>query len=231
MSPLCAEEENIPCLSYRKVTEEEVEMYLGDITSDKDSHFNGACTLDAKHFRSNQKFYLCCANLGQKPIKLGDCFTDNEGKMLFRSSTRSAIIELSNHILSFGNYLPGEPMEYALIPWSRKDKNKYSVTIIPNPLEAEDQAGHKVSMQILTSDLELFAFELTNFKPNEIIEVISISGKETIPRKRKVNEHGKLRATIQPAVVGETTGLATFKAISLDTDMIIELNYEWGFPK
>ena len=228
---LHAEEGDVPRLSYKKLTEEESEARFGMPVLTESSSFHGHFSLIATNFPPNEKFKLYCRNLIQKPIQIGACFTDKTGKMWIRLTNRDAIIDFSSHALSLSNFLPGEPMEYSLVPRDRNNKNIYALAIFPNPLEIKDQHGRKITMKILTPDLQSFAFELTDFQPNEKVKTISISSDEIMPNQRAVGENGTMTCIIHPAVIGKRRGSATFKIIPVATGEAMEINYDWGFPK
>lgn len=99
--------------------------------------------------------------------------------------------------------------------------------IIPFPRIVQDDKGHKIELEAITSDGEHFSFIGSGFKPNEQITLKSRSCNELLTSPLNTNEQGKFFVIISPAVIGKTEG--PFEMIVSGEDMkTMNMRHYWG---
>lgn len=139
---------------------------------------------------------------------------------------RDSLIDLKtkkDYFLTLNQIAEGEAITLELI---NTDRNfLFSINLIPYPIEAKDDQGHILVVKRITP--EMFFVEAKGFKPNEVVEFSSISGKEVIKQKVAVSEEGIFAAGISPATIGHYSGKATVEVKGTDMEKL-SVSFNWG---
>lgn len=117
-----------------------------------------------------------------------------------------------------------------LLAASEKEKDFKPIAkcvIIPFPRIVQDDRGHKIELQAITSNGEHFSITGSGFRPNEQITMQSRSCNESLTFYLKTDEHGKFSFGFNPAVIGKTEG--PFEVTFLAEDMKpMKMRHYWG---
>lgn len=125
-----------------------------------------------------------------------------------------------------GKFARGEPIKYKLC--AVEDKRVLtSVTIVPHPIEASDEAGHVLSLELRSPDGDIFWMEATGFEPLEKVELCFKSEWEAGKNTIQASEEGKVEAVILPAVIGKRSGAASLEIKGKNTKNL-NVHYRWG---
>lgn len=147
-------------------------------------------------------------------------FIDKEGIIRTSDGINDAIIGMD------GGY--GERFKVLLVVPEKKDfKPIAKCVIIPFPRIVQDDGGHKIELQAITSDGEHFSITGSGFKSNGQITLKSRSCNESLTSPLKVDEEGKFFICLSPAVIGKTEG--PFEVTFLAEDMKpMKMRHYWG---
>lgn len=147
-------------------------------------------------------------------------FIDKKGIIRTSDRTDDAIIGMD------GGY--GERFKVLLVISEKKDfKPIAKCVIIPFPRIVQDDRGHKIELQAITSNGEHFSITGSGFRPNEQITMQSRSCNESLTFYLKTDEHGKFFFGFNPAVIGKTEG--PFEVTFLAEDMKpMKMRHYWG---
>jgi hypothetical protein len=119
----------------------------------------------------------------------------------------------------------GEPFECTL--YSEDEKLSASTTLIPYPIEEKDEAGHTLSMRLVSTNFEIFSATAEGFQPSEEVEVCSISCHEKTKYMTRASPEGKVYILACPGVIGKIRGKASLE-LKGKTTKNLKVNYEWG---
>lgn len=150
----------------------------------------------------------------------------NEVKILIDANNRVIDWETKKEwFVAFGGFAKGEPVEVIICS---PDKNLLSsITIVPNPIEVRDEAGHVLSLKLASSDGYNFWVEATGFAPFEKVEFYSISESEVFKDTVQASDDGQIVMGISPAVIGKRSGKASLEIKGINTKRL-KVNYSWG---
>ncbi len=150
----------------------------------------------------------------------------NEKKILIDANNRVIDCETKKEwFVAFGSFAKGEPAEVIICT---PDKNLLSsIIVVPNPIEVKDEAGHVLSLKLLSPEGYNFWVEATGFAPFEKVEFCSISESEVFKNTVQASDDGQIVMGISPAVIGKKSGKASFEIKGINTKHL-KLNYRWG---
>jgi hypothetical protein len=127
--------------------------------------------------------------------------------------------------VSLSDFAKGEPVEYALI--STDQTVRAFTRVILFPLEAKD-GQCLLSMQLGSRRGDLFLVMGEGFEPGGEVMTESRSNGEVLKLKSPLSRDGKFATIVSPAVVGKSSGKASFTASGKGCSPTVD--YEWGPP-
>lgn len=128
--------------------------------------------------------------------------------------------------LGLGKFFNGEPIKCMLFT---DNKEVFASTrIIPYPIEKKDQAGHELSLELITPDGEHFRLKAKGFEPSEKLTLYSTSESENLHQQVTASPEGEIISMISPAVVGKKSGKASLELKGKTTNQL-KVDYEWGW--
>lgn len=161
--------------------------------------------LFTKGMPKNKVYSLHALNMAYNSQFLGD-FKTNDGEVLINVDNPQEILGQMPYV--FGqNFMNGEPVYYLLI--SKDSTVSFALTHIPNPIEYKWEDNAHFFLKLGDTEGQFFSLFGKGFKPNEILDCDSISGKETSSFQLPTDSNGCVAAAaIAPAVIGQKGGSA-----------------------
>jgi len=190
--------------------------------------------ITASHVPAGKAFAVWAKPTGSEPFAVMTGFmADSTGTLTCGDSTvaasevrRAAKLwcrgAIESVTLSAGQYALGEAYRVALI--SIDDSVRVYAEAIPHPLEASADGC------TLTGEMhsrEIFAFSGTGFRPGEVVQAMSRSGKEAMASSQTADDAGRLAwMIILPGVKGKRGGDASYEVTGAGCR--VTLRYGWG---
>lgn len=153
-------------------------------------------------------------------------YLNEDGKVMTGDSIKTRLV--------FGGVFGyGEWLNIEITPSSKEGKplknNKMLGMhhFVPSPLQAIDNAGHKLTIEPIDQTGCHFRCMLSGFKPGEKIKITSRSYEEEIEGTIPIDENGEAQWLSSPAVVGKAQG--PFEITVQDKNMKpLVLQHYWG---
>ena len=101
-------------------------------------------------------------------------------------------------------------------------------SIIPFPLQAQDNQGHTVEIHLNDGNGEIFMINYSGFAPNEQIQFDSYSSKESISYTITADENGLGAMLYAPAVAGRKEGPFEIRLKTKNMPQPLVIKHYWG---
>ncbi len=190
---------------------------------DKCQHSQGDCyrlvRFKAEHFPSHTPLHFV--------VKLMNDTITEDRQVVINDEGRVIDIDLQQEwYLGLGKFFNGEPIKCMLFT---DNKEVFASTrMIPYPIEKKDEAGHELSLELITPDGEHFRVKATGFEPSEKLMLYSTSESEKLHHPIIASPEGEIVSMISPAVIGKKSGKASLELKGKTTNQL-KVNYEWGW--
>ena len=216
-------------LDYRKLSIAEIAHYLemdeiNVIEHLKAMNTHGYYSLVAKNFPPGKEFVLYhmdyVGNIHSSKI----FFVGADGKLVTPMDETS--VEISNNFLVFANYIPGEPVDFALI--SKDNEFCVASRIVPNPIEMVNNEGQRVSVEIASPDRKFYRVFCTGLEPFGVYMLTSSFENEKLAYNLEANENGELSQIIGPTIPWIKSGGAFVELRGERISRPLYLKFIWG---
>ncbi|HEY4832489.1 MAG TPA: hypothetical protein VIH61_08035 [Waddliaceae bacterium] len=216
-------------LDYRKLSLAEIAYYLEMDEKNVSEHLKAMNThgyygLIAKNFPPGREFVLYHMDYTGNVHASKTFFVSADGNLV--TPMDETTVELSNNFLVFANYIPGEPVDFVLV--SKDGEFSIALCIVPNPIEAVNNQGQKVSVQIASPDRKLYRVHCEGLEPFGIYMLTSSFENENLAFTLEANENGKLSQLIGPTIPWIKSGEAYVELRGERIARPIYLKFIWG---
>lgn len=216
-------------LKHRKLNLNEIAEHL-DMDEEtaklhlKATNIHGYFSLIAKNYPPGTEFILYHVDYRGK-VNGTKTFYVNEYNTLV-TPMDDTFIELANNFLFFSDYMPGEPVDFAL---GSKDGKYFAASrIVPNPIETIDEDNHKVSVEITSADRKKYLVHCTGCEPFANYMLITRFENEKFVHALEANANGEMFQLTGPTVPWVTGGDASIELRGEGFDRPLTLEYQWG---
>lgn len=127
----------------------------------KATNIHGYYSISARNLPPEGVFTLYHVNYEGKMLPDKKFFVNGNGILVTKLDDQ--FIEIENNLLFFSNYLPGEPINFALV--SDDQKLIATTKIVPNPIEKIDNDKHRVSLEIASADKRSYVIHCSGLRP------------------------------------------------------------------
>jgi len=216
-------------LSHRKLEISEIAKHLEMDEETTKAHLkatnvHGYFSLIAKNYPPGAEFILYQVDMSRSVRPTKTFFVDGKGMLV--AQLDDIYIDLENNFLFFSNYLPGEPVDFVL---GSKDRRYFASTrIVPNPIVAEDDSNHKVTLQIDHPDKRHYLVHCTGFQPFETYMLITVFENEKFVHTLEANENGEIFKSTGPTVPWVTGGDGSIELRGKELNKPLAVKFKWG---
>lgn len=216
-------------LDYRKLSIAEIAHYLEMDEQNVTEHLkamntHGYYSLIAKNFPPGKEFVLYHMDYTGKVHSSKSFFVGADGKLVTPMDETS--VDLSNNFLVFANYIPGEPVDFALA--SKDGEFCVVARIVPNPIEIVNNQGQRVSVEIASPDRKLYRVFCEGFEPFGVYMLTSCFENEKLAYNLEANENGELFQIIGPTIPWIKNGGAYVELRGERINRPLYLKFIWG---
>lgn len=216
-------------LSHRKLEIQEISKHLDMEEETTIAHLNatnvhGYYSLSAKNYPPGSEFILYQVNVSKDVIPAKTFYVNGNGSLI--APLDELHVELENNFLFFSNYLPGEPVDFIL--GSKDGKYFASTRIVPNPIQAESDNHHSISVQIDNPDKRHYLVHCKGCTPFETYMLITIFENEKFVHAVDANDEGEIFQQTGPTVPWITGGDAQVELRGKNLSHPLTVNFKWG---
>lgn len=216
-------------LSYRKLDIPEISQHL-DMDVDtareylKDSKIHGYFSLQAKNYPPGAEFVLYQVDMSRNVHVVKTYYVNGNGNLV--TPLDDLFIEIQNNYLFFSNYLPGEPVDFVL---GSKDGQYYAATrIVPNPIEASDDQGRGISLQVDHPNRRHYMAYCTGLEPGKPYMLITVFENEKLMHAVEADLKGEAFQATGPTVPWITGGDGSIELRGEGINPPLSVNFKWG---
>lgn len=169
-----------------------------------------------------ERYTLYSLNMHFEKKPVGQFVADQEGQLV-DTKERTPLRQFT---FILGNFMPGEPLHYALV--SRDKKTCLAGSVIPNPLEFTWPDGASMALTMNDAEAQVFTLSGQGFLPNEPFLMTSLSSDESIASPLEAEPDGSFTLMLCPGVKGTTGGHAKITLERKTAEEIGVILYPWG---
>lgn len=126
--------------------------------------------------------------------------------------------------LPLKGFAPGEPMHVILL--SADGNEKADVSVVPVPIEVQDNQGRRFSVVLANADGSAFKFVGEGFKPKENLWLRSTTGKKMTRTKLSATDAGRFSGVLKPFDRAKKGGMTKLEISGKEGKMWLE--FGWG---
>lgn len=216
-------------LTYRKLELPEIALHL-DMDEEtareymRTSNVHGYFSLIAKNYPPGAEFVLYQIDMSKNVHTVKTYYVNSNGNLV--SPLDDLFIEIENNYLFFSNYLPGEPVDFVL---GSKDGQYFAATrIVPNAIEAKDDFGRCVSLEIDHPDRRHYMVHCTGLEPKKPYMLITVFENEKLMHAIETDLKGEAFQATGPTVPWVTGGDGSIELRGEGLSIPLTANFKWG---
>ncbi|ADI39142.1 hypothetical protein [Waddlia chondrophila] len=190
----------------------------------KATNIHGYYSLSARNLPPEGIFTLYHINFEGKMLQDKKFFVNGNGILVTKLDDQ--FIEINNNLLFFSNYLPGEPVNFALV--SEDQKLIATTKIVPNPIEKVDNHKHRISLEIASPDKRTYVIHCSGLRPfGTYLASISFEN-ERFAYPFEANSKGEAFLRTGPSAPWITEGEGTLELRGDQITNPLFLEFFWG---
>lgn len=190
----------------------------------KATNVHGYFSLSVKNLPPQGNFTLYHVTFDGRMLPDKSFFVNGNGILVTKLDDQ--FIDIENNFLFFSNYLPGEPINFALV----SDDQKLVATskIIPNPIEKVDNDNHRVSLEIASANKKSFIVHCSGLQPFGVYMLATSFENERFAYPFEANDRGEAFIRTGPNAPWITTGEGTLNLRGDGISKPLHLEFIWG---
>ena len=190
----------------------------------KATNIHGYFSMSVKNLPPEGRFTLFHVNFEGKMLPDKHFFVNGNGVLVAKLDDQ--FIEIDNNLLFFSNYLPGEPINFALV--SEDQKIIATTKIVPNPIEKVDEANHRISLEIASADKRSYIVHSSGLRPFGAYMLSVSFENERFAYPFEANSRGEAFVRTGPNAPWITTGEGTLELRGDDITRPLYTKFNWG---
>jgi len=190
----------------------------------KATNIHGYFSLSVRNLPPEGVFTLYHVNFEGKMLPDKKFFVNGNGILVTKLDDQ--FIEIDNNLLFFSSYLPGEPINFALV--SDDQKLVATTKIIPNPIEKIDNDKHRVSLEIATANKRGYMVHCSGLRPFGTYLLATSFENERFAYPFEANSRGEAFIRTGPNTPWITGGKGTLELRGDGISSPLFLEFNWG---